>query len=88
MKGRRGFVSNSSSSSFIVSKDDITARQLHQILTHELWGERLGIEYWNYPWTIVETDIVVKGSTFMDNFDMEEFLKAIGVDLGKVKWDR
>jgi hypothetical protein len=39
-------------------------------------------------WTIEETDEEIKGHTTMDNFDMEEFLKYIGVDESDFKFEK
>jgi len=77
MKIRNGFVSNSSSSSFVIQKKDITAEQLTQINKH---ADEAGSESWG----ITETDTTIEGWTMMDNFDMEEYLEKIGVVI--VEW--
>jgi hypothetical protein len=87
MKTRMGFVSNSSSSSFVVDKNLVTEKQLDQIRCHSEIGEEMGVEYTDWAWEIGETDEVIYGSTLMDNFDMEEFLGKIGVPSKAVKWD-
>ena len=87
MKTRSGFVSNSSSSSFIISLDDITGKQLKQIRDHRHYGKKLGLEYADDEWNISVTDTHVKGDTIMDNFDMREFLDKIGVPEEAVQWD-
>lgn len=87
MKVRNGFVSNSSSSSFIISKHFISEHQLEQIRNHiqvakdEGWlseqgGGQLG---WAEPWDIEENEHEVLGNTYMDNFYMESFLVMIGI---------
>ncbi len=92
MKLRNGFVSNSSSSSFVIYLKDITKEQLEKIINHAEEGERFGIDYaksdeWNIEVNgTPETDGVVRGDTFMDNFDMAEFFKMIGIDSDKVDW--
>ena len=86
MKIRNGFVSNSSSSSFVVSKNDITAMQLTLIKNHSKEGAKYGIQYPEDEWSIYETDESLEGYTSMDNFDMESFMRRIGVDMSKVNF--
>lgn len=87
MKIRQGFVSNSSSSSFVIYLSDITAEQLSKILNHAEEGEKLGIEHAReWAWDVRTSDGCVGGSTYLDNFDMGEFFARIGVPFDKVKW--
>lgn len=87
MKQRQGFVSNSSSSSFVIRLDDITAKQLKLIQTHQIKGKKHGIPHaMTDPWTIEVTEETVKGSTWMDNFDMRHYLWIIGIPENKIKW--
>lgn len=44
MKIRKDFVTNSSSSSFIISKKYLTEEQLEAIRNHSKIGERLGLK--------------------------------------------
>ena len=71
MKIRVGFVSNSSSSSFSIRLKDINGKQLDQIIAHSI--------------DVDENE--VRGSTMMDNFDMSEFLKRIGVPDEVIRWE-
>lgn len=88
MKVRTGFVSNSSSSSFVILLDRVTGKQVKQIQAHQIKGEKMGIPFADSdPWTIEVTDSVVRGWTFMDNFDMREFLQRIGVPDADIVWD-
>jgi hypothetical protein len=89
MKIRLGFVSNSSSSSFIIGKSKLTVFQLEQIKNHMEIAKVLNIDTyydeWN-RWDITEEDDYIKGFTNMDNFDMETFLRKIGVKDGDIEW--
>jgi hypothetical protein len=93
MKVRAGFVSNSSSSSFVVRKEFLTPQQLFYIKEHhkmssELYDKGTLSDYCgdDERWGISEDEFVLTGSTSMDNFDMYAFMKHIGVDMDKVEW--
>ena len=86
MKIRTGFVSNSSSSSFIVDKNYLSAEQIALIKNHSEEGAKYGIE-WPDAWFIEETEKHIRGYTSMDNFDMRLFFERIGVDMSYVEWD-
>jgi hypothetical protein len=87
MKIRAGFVSNSSSSSFVISKDNLTGKQIKLIKAHSIKGKEFGIPYGDSdPWSIAEDDDYIKGSTWMDNFDMSEYLSKIGVPSHEITW--
>ena len=98
MKIRQGFVSNSSSSSFVISRDKLTDEQIELIQDHiehaqELRGkdDRLA-ELFRWArdedrWSIDVTETTVEGSTWMDNFDMYEYLEQIGVKREDVEWE-
>ena len=83
MKIRTGFVSNSSSASFVLKKRGLSALQLRAVLnyaecTHELLRNEEEGQYAG-GWTLTQDDRTIKGDTMMDNFDFEWFLDAIGV---------
>jgi len=86
MKIRKGFVSNSSSSSFVINLENLTASQLQKILDlpnsqslNHLWSAE--------PWVLEVKEEKLTGYTFLDNFDMHVYLAEIGVNLDKVKWE-
>ena len=93
MKYRNGLVSNSSSSSFIIKRARLSDDQVSKIENH--------LEYWNefiaelpgydscsddYGWHINVSSEFVSGSTFMDNFSMDELFDFIGVDENAIEW--
>lgn len=102
MKTRNGFVSNSSSSSFILLKDILTEKQFDLIVDYEYWvkifidldqekgsPENLNdrFSYYDDSWRIVVSDDYIYGETSMDNFSMYDYLDFIGVDQDFVCWD-
>lgn len=97
MKIRNGFVSNSSSASFMVKLKDITHEQLHQIVDHSEVSQEIAKNDAEYAseqdddgWETVHISYEYGNLmcfTMMDNFDMRLFLGKIGVDLSKVKFD-
>ena len=102
MKTRNGFVSNSSSSSFVVSKANLTELQEIMIRKHmevcEFLGVFMGktkihsIGKWlpgseNDAWDITETEDKLHGITIMDNFDTMSFMQQIGVPMDLVEFE-
>lgn len=92
MKTRLGFVSNSSSSSFILEKKDLTELQIVLIKNYFIVAKKLYDEglLQNLSmcdcWSIVEHEDTIEGYTDMDNFYMYLYLKFIGIDLKPKKW--
>jgi len=87
VKYRRGFVTNSSSSSFIVNIEDLIPEQIRIIKNPREEAERLGLCEFDYPdsWWIKTDGKRIIGWTYMDNFDWIGFLELIGVPMHKVK---
>jgi hypothetical protein len=83
MKKRYGFVSNSSSSSFIIRKKFLTEEQINLIKNHSTCGEPYAKEY---PWDIIEEDDHLEAFTSMDNFDLWAYLYKIGVNNAKERF--
>lgn len=103
MKTRNGFVSNSSSSSFVVLKDILSTEQKDKILNCLDWIDifikedkkngnvdniKSRFEYYDSdPWRIVEYDDYIFGETSMDNFSMDDYFDYIKIDSAYVNWD-
>jgi len=79
---RKGWVGNSSSSSFIVDKHKLSPAMIEVIHDHlnyadlHLFGYYTGKES---HWEIEEKESQMRLSTGMDHFDMRSFLREIGV---------
>lgn len=95
MKLRYGFVSNSSSCSFTISKSLLTEDQQKKLLEypdqpgrHDYWdigytsdiAEELGMPF-------DEKDDVINGFTVCDNGDMHKYMKKIGIDHDWAIWN-
>ena len=87
MKIRNGFVSNSSSSSFVIERKFVTNEQSEKIINHIEYGKEHGIGgYFDDPWAIDVSDDYVHGWCGMDNFNMYQFFDYIGIDNNEVRW--
>lgn len=80
MKYRHGFVSNSSSASFIVPKNRITEDQVKALLDYT-YSEN-NVDGWN----IIDGGDFIRGDTSMDNDALDEFLDKIEIDHRIMEW--
>lgn len=81
MKIRLGFVSNSSSASFIIPCSVLTSEQQNKLLNYSEISERLEWDSWRTAMIVddVSTDKFIRGYTVIDNGDMAEFLCSLGI---------
>lgn len=76
MRIRKGFVSNSSSSSFVIAKYAVTREQIIKLVDYT------GSED-NYDgWDITEGEWFIQGSTIMDNGTIWDFIKSLNLPGG------
>ena len=73
MKVRTGFVSNSSSASFVLDKRYLTPNEIDRILAY---NDNPSHEKWRDSWRIEEDEDFVRGDTIMDNGYLFEFIKT------------
>lgn len=95
MKIRKGFVSNSSSSSFIIKKYYLSEYQINMIRDYEYfvkspefrkleeghYSDNDEFDRWDdFNWIIEEDDEYILGHTYMDNFYIEEYFDICGIE--------
>lgn len=88
MRVRCGFVSNSSSSSFVINLADLTPEQIVQISNFLEEAELRHLPGWEHAedWKVSKTDKHIGGGTWLNNFDMIDLFQAIGVPDSVVSW--
>ena len=79
MRKRLGFVSNSSSSSFVIKLKDISGEQLEKILNNK--------EAIEAGWSFSVEDSKVEGYVTIDNYSMHDFLQEINVPERVIEWE-
>jgi len=82
MKIRNGFVSNSSSSSFVVSLNKISERDLKLLLSYTTLPDS---DYWSI--SVDEQRGFVRGFTIMDNSDLSDYMREKEIDCSLFEWD-
>lgn len=88
MKIRYDFVTNSSSSSFVISKNVLSLRQMEIIKDHINYAKKHNLD--NHccaedAWNVYENENDINVWTIIDNFDMYSFLMKIGVKPEDIK---
>ena len=93
MKTRLGFVSNSSSSSFVIPVAALTEFQKACLIDH-IEASNIIRKFLNHEidpdyeaWRVKESKGWIKGWTSMDNFDIQWLMRQIGIPLHLVQWD-
>jgi hypothetical protein len=97
MKIRNGFVSNSSSSSFVILKESLSEKQKDMVLNYISWIDhfvkldkklRDRFEYYKSDrWEITEYEDFIFGETSMDNFSISDFFEYININKDYIAWD-
>jgi len=90
-------VTNSSSASFMIPKSALTEDQMKMIrdyhhtaiFLHKAYPneEKYNFQYYDKGWVIEETQHSIQGHTSMDNFNMFQFLIAIGVSNVEIHYE-
>lgn len=87
MKYRSDFVTNSSSSSFIIEKKYLDEQQIEAIKDHHLLAPKMKMDMTKYDdWQIDENDRFITGYTRMDNFSMDDYLEKLDIPASIIKW--
>ncbi len=89
MKIKSDFVTNSSSASFVISKNVLNSNQIHMIHNHVRVAENSNENYGSpQAWNIEETENEMRGYTSMNNFNMFDYLReVVGVEAKDINYD-
>lgn len=80
MKYRNGFVSNSSSASFIVNKRKLEPKELFIVKNYDRLPEG-AYESSSKEWIMTETNKYFTFSTDMDNYELDEVFRLYGIPI-------
>ena len=90
MKIRNGFVSNSSSSSFIVDLSKIKKIKKRRKIAKKIFSCKYDDQEWGDEsdrWSIEQDGDIIRGFTSMDNYDFPEYiLKVFRKVIGGKRW--
>ena len=95
MKTRQGFVSNSSSSSFIIKKEGLSDLQKFAIENHmelatwlksKLNPEQYSMYEWLEEWDVTDDGDSYWCCTDMDNFPLKSFLRQFGIEMERERY--
>ena len=81
MKIRIGFVSNSSTASFIITKKDVEEKTIQAIKGY------LDSDENSDGWSYTDLDLTLDGFTIMDNGAFHNFLKTTDMPYGAIIFD-
>lgn len=80
MKMRLDYVTNSSSSSFVIAKSAVTDEQKEKIFNYFDYAQDMMPDaYVDTNWVISENDYFIIGETIIDNFDIVKYIEMLGV---------
>ncbi len=81
MKFRNGFISNSSSTSFVITKEALSELQIKALLEYAESEDN-----WD-GWNIHETEYFIKGYTVMDNGSIDPFIESLNIPEGSINYE-
>jgi hypothetical protein len=79
MKRRLGFVSNSSSSSFIVRKKFLDTTKLELVRRHDEVAKELQVSNYEDTWSMTEHEAYFDFDTTMDNCNLRMMFDSLGI---------
>lgn len=88
MKIRSDFVTNSSSSSFIIAKKYLDEDQINAIRNHQDLARKIGmlLPLEHTGWNIDENEDFIAGYARMDSFSMNTFLNVVDIHDEDILW--